>query len=71
MAMHLFASPGKKGMVTGVIVFVIAIISKIAVVSVLNPFIEQGEGYQNFNEARQTIRSIGSTVSQIVLSGFV
>lgn len=65
--MIINSSSAKKGMVTGVIVFVIVIISTIAVVNVLNPFVEQGKSYQNFNEARQAIRGISSTVSQIAV----
>ena len=61
------SNTAQKGLMSGVIVFIIVVISTLAVINVLNPFVEQGKGYQDFNEARQAIRSIGSTVSQIAI----
>jgi hypothetical protein len=55
----------KGDVISGVIVVAIIVGSTILVLNTLNPFIEEGQGFQSFNEAKQTLTAIDSVITQL------
>ena len=55
----------KGDLISGVVAIVIVVSSTILVLNTINPFVQESQDFQAFNEAEQTLKSIDAAINQL------
>src|SRR3989344_1121579 len=55
----------KGDLISGVVAIIIVVSSTILVLNTINPFVQESQDFQAFNEAEQTLKSIDAAINQL------